>query len=159
MSGLPFGAARQHPVSADALCYEGIAGIEFIEADPSLPYPRSAAYRPCALGAQMRVRDGAPEVAELELDHVQARSLIAALVEAGVFSWARVYRPAQGTFALAATEWRLEVTFAARDGGKPPRAFRVEGENVFPDGYERAVGILLGAAQYGAAAEQGEGGR
>lgn len=157
MPGLPFGAARQHPVPAELLTYEGIAGIEYIELDPDLPYPRSAAYRPAIAGGQLRVRDRVPEVADRELTRDEARAYLSALVSSGVFSWQRVYRPAQGTFVNVGVEWRLEVTFAKPKGArKEPRAFVVEGENVFPDGYSRVVSALMGSGLEGEASSAEE---
>lgn len=144
MPGLPFGAARQHPVPREALNYEGIEAIEFIETDPDLPYPRSVAYRPSPTGAQARVRDFSPEISDLELTEAQARAYLSRLVESGLFSWQRVYRPAQGTFVNVGREWRLEVRFSKTEGAKkPPRSFKAEGENVFPDGYNGVVAALM----------------
>lgn len=145
MPGLPFGAARQHPVPAEVQDYEHIESIEFIEIDPDLPSPRSVAYRPTARGAQMRVRDFAPELEDRELSESEARAYIGRLVASGVFSWARVYRPAQGTFVNVGVQWRLEVEFAKPAGSKKKvRPFRAEGENVFPDGFEQVVAALMG---------------
>ena len=143
MPGLPLGAAQQHPIPAQALIYEAISGIEFIEVNDDLPYPRSVAYRPTDTGAEMRVRDNAPDLCELALSADQARAYIASLVDAGLFSWQRVYRPAQGTFVLNATRWRLEVRFADVPGAKRVKPFKVEGENVFPDDYEAVLAALM----------------
>ena len=140
MPGLPLGAARQHDVRPELLDYEHIAGIEFIETLAGIPYPRSAAYRPVQGGAQMRVR---PELVDAELSEDEARAYLAALVDAGLFAWRRVYRPAQGTFTLDGTNWRVEVTFAEQEGGARPRPFRVEGENVFPDTYNTVTELLM----------------
>lgn len=142
MPGLPFGAAQQHSISAEFQTYEGIAGIEFIDMRPDLPYPRSVAYRRCADGAQMRVRDGAAEIAEVDLDEQQARAYLSALVEHGLFRWHRSYRPAQGTFVLDAPQWRLEVTFD-KLGGKRCKPFRAEGEGTYPDNFEEVAGALM----------------
>lgn len=142
MPGLPFGAAQQHGVPAEFQTYEGIAGIEFIDMRPDLPFPRSAAYRKRAGGAQMRVRNEAAEIAEVDLDERQARSYLSALVEHGLFRWHRSYRPAQGTFVLDAPQWRLEVTFGKLDG-KRCKPFRAEGEGTYPDDFETIAGALL----------------
>lgn len=153
MPGLPFGAAQQHSVPAEFQTYEGIAGIEFIDMHPDLPYPRSAAYRKCAGGAQMRVRNRAAEIAEVDLDEQQARAYLSALVEHGLFRWHRSYRPAQGTFVLDAPQWRLEVTFDKLDG-KRCKPFRAEGEGTYPDNFEAVAGALMGpGAQPADAAE------
>lgn len=142
MPGLPFGAAQQHSIPAEFQTYEGIAGIEFIDMRPDLPYPRSAAYRRCADGAQMRVRDRVAEIAEADLDEQQARAYLSALVERGLFFWHRTYRPAQGTFVLDAPQWRLEVTFD-KLGGKRCKPFRAEGEGTYPDNFEEVAGALM----------------
>lgn len=143
MPGLPLGASRQHDVDASLLDYEHIAGIEFIEIDPDRPYARSAAYRPCAGGAEMRLRDYEPDVEDVALDEDEARAYLSALVAAGLFAWRRVYRPSQGTFVNVADEWRVEVTFSGGDGAKPPRPFKVEGEGVFPENYEKVSSLLM----------------
>lgn len=143
MPGLSLGAAQQYDIPADLQCYERIAGIEFIETRAGIPYPRSAAYRPCAGGAQMRVRDGAPDILDADLTEGEARAYIAALVEAGLFRWRRVYRPAQGTFVLDGTNWRVEVTFTKDGGLRAPRPLRAEGEGLFPDGYDHMTGLLM----------------
>lgn len=146
MPGLPFGAARQHPVPQEVRDYEHIESIEFIEIDPDVPSPRSVAYRPTAGGAQMRVRDFAPELEDRELSEPEARAYIEHLVATGVFSWARTYRPAQGTFVNVGTEWRLEVEFARPAGAKKKvRPFKAEGENVFPDNFDEVVSALMGS--------------
>ncbi len=148
MPGLPLGAAQQHDVPAEQLTYERITGIEFIELDANLPYPRSAAYRRSASGADMLVRAHAPEIEQVQLSEEQARAYIDALVAAGLFSWQRVYRPVQGTFVNSSTQWRLKVEFSAASGAgrklaRKPRPFESEGENVFPDSYEQVVAALM----------------
>lgn len=142
MPGLPFGAVQAHDVPQEFRSYAHIEDIEFIEINPNKPYPRSAAYRKTASGAQMRVRNNAPEIEELELTVDEATSFIDSLVQAGVFSWQRVYRPAQGTFVVADLEWRLEVRFD-KAFAKRTQAFKVEGEDVFPDSYDAVLSLLL----------------
>ena len=134
MPGLPFGAAQSHDVPHELRTYEHVRGIEFIEIDPDLPAPRSAAYRPVAGGAQMLIRRATPDIDEVSLDEDEARGLIAALDAAGLFDWQRVYKPSQGNFVVTATEWRIEVEF------------RSEGEDEFPDSFEHVVGLLVGEA-------------
>ena len=146
MPGLPLGAAQQHDVPVELLDYDHIAGIEYIETNAGIPYPRSVAYRPVDGGGQMRVRDKAPDLVDIDLDEAQARAYIDAVVSGGVFGWNRVYRPAQGTFVFDGTNWRLEVTFKKTGVLKAPRPFRVEGEMIFPDNYEQVVGLLMGPA-------------
>ena len=85
MPGLPFGAAQSYDVPHELRTYEHVQGIEFIEVDPYLPFPRSAAYRKTVDGAQMLIRRGAPEIAQVDLAADEARSLIAALDAAGLF--------------------------------------------------------------------------
>ncbi|MGI6033871.1 MAG: hypothetical protein ACOX69_10680 [Coriobacteriales bacterium] len=153
MPGLPFGAAQQHAIPRELLTYENIAGIEYIEANPSLPYPRSAAYRPIEGGAQMRVRDRTAEIEDIELTVPEARAYIEALVNSGLFSWNRVYRPAQGTFVNEALQWRVEVTFSQGGSPKKRRPFRVEGEEETPSDYEQVVALLMN----GFSAHSGEG--
>lgn len=143
MPGLPFGAAQQRAIPRELLTYENIAGIEYIEANPSLPYPRSAAYRPVEGGAQMRVRDRTAEIEDIELTVPEARAYIEALVNSGLFSWNRVYRPAQGTFVNEALQWRVEVTFSKNGASKKRRPFRVEGEEEAPSDYEQVVALLM----------------
>lgn len=155
MPGLPFGAAQQHGVPEDVRGYDGIVGIEFVEFDADLPCPRSVAYRRVDGGAGMRVRANAPEIAQFALSEQQARAYLDTLAASGLFSWQRVYRPAQGTFVNASTQWRLEVTFARRKGQARVRPFRVEGENVFPDDYEAVLELLMAPAG-GACAVAGE---
>lgn len=147
MPGLPFGAAQQHDVPAELRCYDRIAGIEFIEADPSLPYPRSVAYRPAEGGAQMRVRANEPDIIDLEIPADQAKSYVESLADAGLFDLQRVYRPAQGTFTVAGLQWRLEVEFTREGSPKKPRPFRAEGEGVLPDGHEALVKALMAPAR------------
>ena len=149
MPGLPFGAAQQHGIPAELQSYDNIVGIEFIELDANLPYPRSAAYRRLEQGAEMLVRDNAPDIEHVQLSEAQARTYIDALSDAGVFSWQRVYRPAQGTFVNASTQWRLKVEFsetarsAERASSRKARPFESEGENVFPDDYAQIVSLLM----------------
>ncbi len=143
MASLPLGAARQHPVDPTLLNYKSIEGLEYIETRPLEAFPRSVAYRKCEDGGQMRVRNNSPEILDVDLTEEQARTYIAAIVEAGIFAWRRVYRPAQGIFAMESVNWRLEVTFTGGEGGSIPRPFRVEGENVFPDTYQAGVGALM----------------
>ena len=145
MSGLPFGAAQSYDVPRDLRAYEHVRGIEFIEVDPDLPYPRSAAYRQVSSGAQMLIRRAAPDIEEVELDKDEARGLIAALDEAGLFDWRRVYKPSQGNFVVTATEWRIEVDFDTKIA-KRTTTFRSEGEDEFPDSFEHVVGLLVGEA-------------
>lgn len=151
MSGLPFGAAQQHDVPQEKQNFDNIEGIEFIELDASLPYPRSAAYRRTPDGAEMLIRRNTPEVERVMLSSDEARAYIESVVEAGLFAWQRVYRPAQGTFVNASTEWRVKVEFAqtdslpARKTAGKNRPFESEGENVFPDTYERVVRLLVRA--------------
>lgn len=152
MPGLPFGAAQSYDVPKDLRCYEHVLGIEFIEIDPDLPYPRSAAYRQVPAGAQMLIRRAVPEIDELSLDEVEARNLIAALDEAGLFDWQRVYKPSQGNFVITATEWRLEVTFDVPIA-KRVSSFKSEGEDEFPDSFDDVVSLLLSQEQ-GSAPEQ-----
>lgn len=142
MTGLALGAARQRAVDPSLLCYERIAGIEYIEMDPDLPYPASAAYRTCEHGAEMLLRANVPDVERVSLDEGQARRYLEALVEAGLFAWQRVYRPAQGTFAVVSTQWRIEVSFTSR-GLATPKPFAVEGEDAFPDGYAAVRAALM----------------
>ena len=145
MQGLPFGAAQSYSVASEFRSYEHIAGIEFIEIDPDKPYPRSVAYRATQDGAQMRIRDYAPNIDEFDLPLDEARALIESLSRAGLFEWQRVYRPAQGTFVVAALEWRVEVTFDVAIDGKRTNAFKVEGEAICPDNYEQVIAALMGA--------------
>lgn len=145
MSGLPFGAAQSYDVPRDLRTYEHVRGIEFIEVDPDLPYPRSAAYRQVSSGAQMLIRRAAPDIEEVELDKDEARGLIAALDEAGLFDWRRVYKPSQGNFVVTATEWRIEVNFDTKIA-KRTTTFRSEGEDEFPDSFEHVVKLLVGEA-------------
>ena len=142
MPGLPFGAAQSYDVPRELRTYEHVRSIEFIEVDPDLPYPRSAAYRPVDFGAQMLIRRAVPDIEEVELDVEQARALIAALDEAGLFDWQRVYKPSQGNFVVTATEWRIEVDFDAKIA-KRSSTFRSEGEDEFPDSYDAVVKLLL----------------
>lgn len=143
MPGL--GSARQHPVDRALLDYEHIEGLEFIELNPDLPCPRSVAYRATEAGADLRVRSNTPQVHDVSVAQEQARGYIEALAASGLFSWQRVYRPAQGTFTLAAVQWRLKVSFR---GGKivRPRPFEVEGEGLFPDDYEHVLTLLFSLA-------------
>lgn len=141
MPGLPFGAVQAHDVPQEFRSYAHIEDIEYIEIDPNKPYPRSSAYRKTADGAQMRIRNNAPEIEELDLTVDEATSFIDSLVEAGVFSWQRVYRPAQGTFVVANLEWRLEFRFD-KPFAKRARSFKVEGEEVFPDSYGDVTSLL-----------------
>lgn len=145
MPGLPFGAAQSHDVPHELRTYEHVRGIEFIEVDPDLPAPRSAAYRPVAGGAQMLIRRATPDIDEVSLDENEARGLIAALDVAGLFDWQRVYKPSQGNFVVTATEWRIEVDFDTRIA-KRSSTFRSEGEDEFPDSFEHVVGLLVGEA-------------
>lgn len=142
MPGLPFGAVQTHDVPQEFRSYAHIEDIEFIEINPSKPYPRSSAYRKTANGAQMRVRNNAPEIEELELTVEEASSFIDSLVQAGVFSWQRVYRPAQGTFVVADLEWRFEFRFD-EPFARRAQAFKVEGEEVFPDSYDDVISLLI----------------
>ncbi len=142
MPGLPFGAAQTYDVPQEFRNYAHIEGIEFIEINPNKPYPRSSAYRKTDSGAQMRIRNNAPEIEELELTIDEATSFIESLVQAGVFSWQRVYRPAQGTFVVADLEWRLEFMFD-KPFAKRAQSFKVEGEDVFPDNFDAVVSLLI----------------
>lgn len=143
MPGLPFGAAQSYDVPRELRTYEHVRGIEFIEVDPDLPYPRSAAYRQVPSGAQMLIRRTTPDIEEVDLDEDEARKLIAALDEAGLFAWQRVYKPSQGNFVVTATEWRIEVDFDTKIA-KRTTTFRSEGEDEFPDSFERVVELLVG---------------
>ena len=145
MSGLPFGAAQTFDVPSELCTYDHVTGIEFVEFDPDLPYPRSSAYRVTPNGGQMRIRRQNPELEEVELSAEEARELIEGLTQAGLFTWQRVYRPVQGTFVNAAREWRLEVSFD-RPLHKRASSFKVEGEHAYPDSYEQIVGLLIRSA-------------
>lgn len=144
MPGLPFGAVQAHDVPQEFRSYAHIEDIEFIEINPNKPYPRSAAYRKTTEGAQMRVRNNAPEIEEFDLTVDEATAFIDSIVQSGVFSWQRVYRPAQGTFVVADLEWRLEIRFD-RPFVKRTQAFKVEGEDVFPDTYDATISLLVDA--------------
>lgn len=142
MPGLPAGAAQAHSVPLRLRCYEHVMGIEFIEVDPNVPAPLSAAYRPVSGGAQMLIRRETPELEERSLSEDEARQLIGALDEAGLFEWQRVYCPAQGTYRVVATEWRIQVTFDEKIS-RHSSSFQSEGEDEFPDTYDSVVGILV----------------
>lgn len=146
MPGLPLGAAQQHAVPEELLDYDHIAGIEYIQTRAGIPYPRSVAYRPVEGGGQVRLRNEAPDLVDVDLDEQEARDYIQRLVDRGLFGWNRVYRPAQGTFVFDGTNWRLEVRFKTQ-GAKEPRPFRVEGEMLFPDNYEPIVALLMDVGQ------------
>lgn len=156
MPGLPFGAVQSYDVAAEFRTYEHIVGIEFIEIDPDKPYPRSAAYRVTPHGAQMRVRDNAPEIDDVDLGEEQARAYIESLAGSGLFEWQRVYRPSQGTFVVASVEWRVEVSFDVPIAGKRTKNFRVEGESAFPDNYENVVKTLMRCGEEGGANSNGQ---
>lgn len=145
MPGLPFGAAQQHGIPDELKTYEHVKGIEFIEIDPNLPYPRSAAYRKVPEGAQMLVRKAAPELIEADLSREEAIELIDALRDAGLFDWQRIFKPSQGTFVDVATEWRIEVDFDQRIARRSS-TFRSEGEDEFPDSFDAVVALLLSNA-------------
>lgn len=145
MPGLPFGAARSYDVPHELRTYEHVQDIEFIEVDPDLPYPRSAAYRKTDDGAQMLIRRGAPEIAQVALTVDEAHALIAALDATGLFTWQRVYKPAQGPFVNVVTEWRVEVDFD-EPIAKRSSTFRSEGADEFPDSFDSIVGLLLSQA-------------
>lgn len=145
MPGLPFGAAQQHSVPDELRTYEHIESIQFIEVDPNLPYPRSAAYRKVPGGAQMLIRKAAPELFEVDLSREEAEALVVALRDAGIFDWQRIFKPSQGTFVDVATEWRVEVGFDQRLT-KRSNAFRSEGEDEFPDSFDVVVEALLAPA-------------
>lgn len=145
MPGLPFGAAQSYDVPHELRTYEHVQGIEFIEVDPDLPFPRSAAYRKTVDGAQMLIRRGAPEIAQVDFAADEARSLIAALDAAGLFTWQRVYKPAQGPFVNVVTEWRVEVDFD-ESIAKRSSTFRSEGADEFPDSFDSVVSLLLSQA-------------
>lgn len=142
MGGLPAGAAQSFSVPAQLRSYDHITSIEFIQIDPNVPCPLSAAYRPTSDGAEMLIRRETPDLHKLALIEEQARSLIEDLDEAGLFEWNRVYCPAQGSFSVAATEWRLAVEFD-RKPAKHEDAFQSEGENEFPDSYDAVVSLLV----------------
>ena len=145
MPGLPFGAAQSHDVPHELRSYDHVQDIEFIEVDPDLPYPRSAAYRKTADGAQMLVRRGAPDIARVDLTVDEARELIDALEKAGLFARQRVYKPSQGPFVNVVTEWRVEVGFD-RPVARRTSTFRAEGADEFPDSFELVVDLLLSRA-------------
>lgn len=142
MSGLPFGAAQSFSVPVELRCYDHVTSIEFIELDPNLVYPRSAAYRKTAGGAQMRTRNAAPELLDFELSREEAEALIESLDGAGLFDWQRVYKPAQGTFVVTATDWRVSVEFDV-PVSRRSNVFESEGEDEFPDSFDQVVAILL----------------
>lgn len=142
MGGLPAGAAQSFSVPAELRSYDHVTSIEFIQIDPNLPCPLSAAYRPTSGGAEMLIRRETPDLHKLALTEEEARSLIKGLDEAGLFEWNRVYCPAQGNFRVTATEWRLAVEFD-RKPAKHEDAFQSEGENEFPDGYDAVVSLLV----------------
>lgn len=96
MPGLPFGAAQSYDVPHELRTYEHVQGIEFIEVDPDLPFPRSAAYRKTADGAQMLIRRRAPEIAQVDLTADEARSLIVALDAAGFSHGSACTNPHRG---------------------------------------------------------------
>lgn len=110
-----------------------------------MPFPRSAAYRKTADGAQMLIRRRAPEIAQVDLTADEARSLIVALDAAGLFTWQRVYKPAQGPFVNVVTEWRVEVDFD-EPIAKRSSTFRSEGADEFPDSFDSIVSLLLSQA-------------
>lgn len=155
MTGLPLGAAQSHIVPDEMRSYEHITGIQFIEIDPSLPYPRSAAYRKVPQGAEMLIRKYAPELAEVDLSVEEARDLIGRLREAGLFDWQRVFKPVQGTFVDVATEWRIEVDFDEKISKRSSR-FQSEGEDEFPDSFDAVVSALLSFAPETESASDGE---
>ena len=145
MPGLPFGAAQSYDVPHELRPSEHVQGLELIEVDPDLPFPRSAAYRTTADGAQMLIRRRAPEIAQVDLTADEARSLIVALDAAGLFTWQRVYKPAQGPFVNVVTEWRVEVDFD-EPIAKRSSTFRSEGADEFPDSFDSIVSLLLSQA-------------
>ncbi len=143
MPGLPFGAVQSYDIPAEYRTYEHVTGIEFIEIDPDKPYPRSVAYRIVPEGAQMRLRDNAPDIEDFDLTLDEARAYIDSLAQSGLFEWQRVYRPSQGTFVIAGTEWRVELSFDVVVAGRRTKSFKVEGENTFPDNYEQVIKLLM----------------
>lgn len=145
MSGLPLGAAQSHSVPEEMRSYDHVSGIEFIEIDPSLPYPRSAAYRRVPAGAQMLIRNAAPELIKVDLSVEEATALIDELREAGLFDWQRVFKAVQGSFVDVACEWRIEVDFDEEFARRSSK-FRSEGEDEFPDAFDEVVDLLLGRA-------------
>lgn len=145
MPGLPLGAAQSHYVPEEMRSYDHIVGIQFIEIDPNLPYPRSAAYRKVPTGAQMLIRKSAPELFEIDLSIDEARAFIQRLRDTGLFEWQRVFKPVQGSFVDVATEWRIEVDFDQKIA-KRSSMFRSEGEDGFPDDFDAVVEVLLSLA-------------
>ena len=68
-----------------------------------------------------------------------------ALDAAGLFTWQRVYKPAQGPFVNVVTEWRVEVDFD-EPIAKRSSTFRSEGADEFPDSFDSIVSLLLSQA-------------
>lgn len=122
--------------------YDHVKGFEFIEMDPSLPYPVSSAYKKTPDGAKMLVRNAGPDLAELSLSENDAAKLISDLDDAGLFDWRRVYKPVQGNFVVTVTQWRLQVDFD-EDVSKRTSSMVAEGSDEFPDGFDHVVGILV----------------
>lgn len=142
MSGLPFGSAQSFTVPEELRSYEHVLGMEFIEIDPNLVFPRSAAYRKTEGGAQMRTRNAAPDLVDSDLSRDEAQLLIDSLNAAGLFDWQRVYKPVQGSFVVAATEWRVGITFD-ECVSKRSSVFESEGEDEFPDTFDEVVNLLI----------------
>lgn len=145
MAGLPLGAAQSYSVPEELQCYDHVVGIEFIEIDPNLVFPRSAAYRKVPEGAQMLIRTSGPELFEVDLSLEDARLLIAQLKDGGLFQWQRVFKPVQGSFVDVATEWRIEVEFDEKLSRRSS-SFKSEGEDEFPDSFDEVVSVLLSRA-------------
>lgn len=145
MAGLPMGAAQSYSVPEELRSYDHIVGIEFIEIDPNLPYPRSAAYRKMPDGAQMLIRKSAPELYEVDLSLEEATALIDQLRSDGLFDWQRTFKAVQGSFVDVATEWRIEVDFDRKISWRSSK-FRSEGEDEFPDSFDAVVDALLSLA-------------
>lgn len=146
MPGLPFGAAQTFIVPTELRSYEHIVGFEFIEIDPNLPYPRSAAYRKTGEGAQMLIRKAEPDLLEVDLSSDAAHKLIEELGAAGVFDWQRMYKPPQGNFVVETTNWRLSIEFDEKLT-KRSATFVSEGADEFPDTFDCVISLLLSQAQ------------
>ena len=144
MGGIPFGAKRGHEVASELRTFEAIWQISYIH-DALLPADFcSAAYLNDGSSFKTRTRttlEGA--LVDTELSEQDARTYIEALIDAGIFDWMRVYKPAQGTFVKYSTEWRLQIDFAKPEAGRTPKPFVVEGENCFPDNYELIQKLLM----------------
>ncbi len=143
----PAGAAQIRNVPKEVRCYERITSIEFIEKGPLYELPRSIAYKQTEDGAMVRTCYNDGSTFDDKLTKAQAQTYIERLDERSLFDLDYSYRPIE-KFSLDSHIWRIKVEFSPNEDGSKVPDYISEGDEGFPDCYEKLTYELMLLDEY-----------